>query len=49
MEREETEQEELGVAKAMLSVAGKMRKAAKFAKVAESAKARPATQIWAAF
>jgi hypothetical protein len=36
----------------MLSVAGAMMKAAKFAEVAgvaESAKARPATQIWAAF
>ena len=52
MEREEAEQEELGVAKAMLSLAGAMRKAAKVAElagVAESAKARPATQRWAAF
>ena len=52
VEREETEQEELGVAKVMLSLAGAMRKAAKVAElagVAESAKARPATQIWAAF
>ena len=47
MEREELEQEELGVAKAMLSLAGTMRQAAKVAElagVAESAKARPATQ-----
>ena len=51
VEREEAE-EELGVAKAMLSLAGAMRKAAKVAElagVAESAKARPATQRWVAF
>ncbi len=46
MERDEAEQEELGMAKVMLSLAGAMRKAAK---VAESAKARPATQRWVAF
>ena len=49
VEREEAEQEELGVAKVMLSLAGAMRKAAKVAElagVAESAKARPATQRW---
>ncbi len=43
MEREEVEQEELGVAKAMLSLAGTMKKAAKGAEhagVAESAKYR---------
>ncbi len=47
VEREEAEQEELGVAKATLSLAGAMRKATKVAElagVAESAKARPATQ-----
>ena len=52
VEREEVEQEELGVAKAMLSLAGAMRKAAKIAElagVAESAKARPATQRRVAF
>ncbi len=52
MDREEVEQEELGVAKAMLSLARAMRKAAKVAKlagVAESSKARPATQRWVAF
>jgi hypothetical protein len=52
VEREEAEQEELGVAKVMLSLAGAMRKAAKVAElagVAESAKARPATQRWVAF
>jgi len=52
VEREEAEEEELGVAKAMLSLAGAMRKAAKVAElagVAESAKARPATQRWVAF
>ena len=52
MEREEAEQEELGVAKVMLSLAGAMRKVAKVAElagVAESAKARPATQRWVAF
>ncbi len=52
MEREEVEQEELGVAKAMLSLAGTMRKAAKVAELAgaaESAKARPATQRRVAF
>ena len=46
MEREEAEQEELEVAKVLLSLAGAMRKAAKVAElagVAESAKARPAT------
>ena len=52
MEREEAEQEELGVAKVMLSLAGVMRKAAKIAELAgaaESAKARQATQRWVAF
>ncbi len=52
VEREEAEQEELGVAKVMLSLVGAMRKAAKVAEragVAESAKARPATQRWVAF
>ena len=52
MEREEVEQEELRLAKAMLSLAGTMRKVAKVAElagVAESAKARPATQRWVAF
>ena len=52
MEREEAEQEELGVAKVMLSLAGAMRKAVKVAEragVADSAKARPATQRWVAF
>ena len=52
MEREEAEQEELGVAKVILSLAGAMRKVAKVSKlagVAESAKARPATQRWVDF
>ncbi len=52
MEREEAEQEELGVVKVMLSLAEAMRKAAKaveLAGVADSAKARPATQRWVAF
>ena len=52
MEREEVEQEELGVAKVMLSLAGAMRKVAKVAELAGdavSAKVRLATQRWAAF
>ncbi len=52
VEREEAEQDELRVAKVTLSLAGAMRKAAKvveLAGVAESAKARLATQRWAAF
>jgi hypothetical protein len=52
VEREEAEQEELGVAKVMLSLAGAMRNVAKvveLAGVAESAKARPMTQRWVAF